>query len=89
MAVYRAYDSELTAIADAIRLKGGTEADLEFPSEFITAIGNILTGTAGDDIGYGLDGTLPYVGLGTVGSMVLGNQDSSLVGTGQVGSMTI
>ena len=58
---------------------------------FHLANGTIGTGTLidGDDIGYGVNNTAPIVGLGTVGSMVLGNQDSSLVGTGQVGSMTI
>ena len=42
--VYRTYASELGAVADAIRAKGGTVADLEFPADFITAIQNIPTG---------------------------------------------
>lgn len=89
--VYRTYESELTAVADAIRQAGNTSAELEFPSEFITAIGNI-SGTTypdGNDMGYGVDATAPIVGIGKVGSMVLGDQDSPLVGTGQVGLMTI
>ena len=44
MADYLTTDSELTSIADAIRAKGGTSAQLEFPSGFVTAIQNISTG---------------------------------------------
>ena len=47
--VYRAYDSELTSIADAIRQKGGTSADLTYPNGFVTAIQNIQTGTDTSD----------------------------------------
>lgn len=35
---YLTTDVELTSVADAIRAKGGTSAQLEYPSEFITAI---------------------------------------------------
>ena len=41
---YKVTDNELTSIADAIRTKGGTSDDLEFPSEFVSAIGDIPTG---------------------------------------------
>ena len=34
-------DSSLTAVANAIRTKGGTSADLTFPSGFVNAIGDI------------------------------------------------
>ena len=44
MANYLVTDTELTSVADAIRTKGGTSADLEFPSGFVTAIGNISGG---------------------------------------------
>lgn len=37
-------DSSLTAIANAIRSKSGTSESLEFPDEFIGAIGDIQTG---------------------------------------------
>ena len=37
-------DTDLTAVANAIRTKGGTSASLAFPSGFVTAIGNIPTG---------------------------------------------
>ena len=38
-------DSKLTQVADAIRAKGNTSADLQFPSGFISAIQAIQTGT--------------------------------------------
>ena len=38
-------DSKLTQVADAIRTKGNTSADLQFPSGFISAIQAIHTGT--------------------------------------------
>ena len=37
-------DTDLTSVANAIRTKGGTSAQLAFPSGFVTAIGNIQTG---------------------------------------------
>jgi hypothetical protein len=52
MAVDRLVDStqlntDLTSIANAIRTKGGTSAQLAFPSDFITAI-NAISGGGGD-----------------------------------------
>ena len=44
MALYLVTDLDLIAIANAIRTKGGTSAELEFPDEFVTAIGNISGG---------------------------------------------
>ena len=44
MSKYYVTDTELTSVADAIRTKGGTSADLEFPTGFVTAIGNISGG---------------------------------------------
>lgn len=44
MANYRVSDTELTSVANAIRTKGGTSADLSFPDGFVSAIGNIPTG---------------------------------------------
>ena len=38
-------DSKLTQVADAIRTKGNTSADLQFPSGFISAVQAIRTGT--------------------------------------------
>lgn len=37
-------DTDLTSVANAIRIKGGTNAQLAFPSGFVAAIGNISTG---------------------------------------------
>lgn len=44
MAVYLTTDTDLTSVADAIRTKGGTSAQLEFPGGFVTAIGDISGG---------------------------------------------
>lgn len=41
MANYKVADTELTSIANAIRTKGGTSAQLEFPTEFVSAIGDL------------------------------------------------
>ena len=41
---YKVTDTDLTSVANAIRTKGGTSASLEFPSGFVTAIGNISGG---------------------------------------------
>ena len=45
MANYLVTDTELSSVADAIRAKGGTTADLEFPAEFISAIAAISSGS--------------------------------------------
>ena len=47
MANYIATDTDLTAVANAIRTKGGTSESLEFPSEFVAAIENIPSGGGG------------------------------------------
>ena len=44
MANYIATDTDLGAVADAIRTKGGTSAQLEFPQGFVDAIDAIETG---------------------------------------------
>lgn len=44
-------DANLTAVADAIRTKGGTDAQLAFPSGFVSAVQAIETGGgAGVDV---------------------------------------
>ena len=40
---YKVTDTQLTSIANAIRSKGGTSESLEFPTDFVDAIGNILS----------------------------------------------
>lgn len=42
-------NSDLTSVANAIRTKGGTSAQLAFPAEFVSAIGNIQSGYAAAD----------------------------------------
>ena len=44
MADYKVTDTELTSIANAIRTKGGTQAQLEFPTGFVNAVQAIPTG---------------------------------------------
>lgn len=52
MSSYLVNDTSLTAVANAIRTKGGTSASLVFPNGFVTAIQAIPTGTSrtGDDL---------------------------------------
>lgn len=45
MANYLTTDTDLTAVADAIRTKGGTNSALEWPTEYVSAIEAIITGT--------------------------------------------
>ena len=49
MANYTVTDTELTSIANAIRSRGGTQAQLEYSSGFISAINSISTGTDTSD----------------------------------------
>ena len=59
MANYKVTDTELTSVANAIRTKGGTQAQLEFPTGFVTAIENIPTGvTPTGDISITENGTV-------------------------------
>lgn len=44
MSDYRVKGTDLSSIADAIRTKGNTSAQLSFPDGFLSAIGNIPTG---------------------------------------------
>ena len=44
MSNYIVADSDLTSVANAIRTKGGTSAQLAFPSGFVSAIGDISGG---------------------------------------------
>ncbi|MBR2697526.1 MAG: hypothetical protein IKE76_02965 [Clostridia bacterium] len=54
MANYLTTDTDLGAVADAIRTKGGTSAALAFPADFLTAIAAIPSGggTIGNIIDY-------------------------------------
>lgn len=44
MSEYRVKGTDLTAVADAIRAKGGTSASLPFPDGFVSAVQNIPSG---------------------------------------------
>lgn len=74
MAVDKLVDStqlnaDLTSVANAIRTKGGTSAQLVFPSGFVNAINNIPTGGGGYTAVEIANGTVPsgavVVDLGT------------------------
>lgn len=64
MALLSVSDESLQAVADAIREKGGTSEQLEFPDGFTDAIANIETGggtSTGDAVKFiDYDGTLLY-----------------------------
>ena len=49
---YIVTDAQLTSIANAIRTKGGTSGQLEFPAEFVSAIAAIETGGSTPAAGY-------------------------------------
>ena len=46
---YLVTDAELTAVADAIRAKGGVSGRLVFPAGFVSAVAAIPTGGAAAD----------------------------------------
>ena len=78
MAVYYATSGELGDIADAIRTKGGTSADLEFPTGFVNAIDaistvapNVVTGTFKGTTAGSTEITIPYNGSGYPVSIVI------------------
>lgn len=68
-----------------------TADDVVSGKTFHSRTGTVTTGTIvdGNSLGYGTDRSAPIVGMGEADYMVLGDQDSPLVGTGQVGLMTI
>ena len=59
-------DSDLTSVANAIRTKGGTSAQLAFPAGFVSAIGDIPSGGGGDNLPAFLMGTATTVEDSTV-----------------------
>lgn len=50
MAEYLAKSEDLTAVADAIRAKGGTDAQLTFPDGMVEAINSISAGGGATDV---------------------------------------
>lgn len=54
-------DADLTAVANAIRIKGGTSAQMAFPAGFVSAVEAIPTGGADDDLDKMIAGTLQSI----------------------------
>lgn len=69
MATYLVDDSDLTSVANAIRTKGGTSAQLSFPTEFVSAINAIPTG-----------GSSPTISTKTVSNSSADNTSISFTG---------
>lgn len=51
-------NSDLTSVANAIRTKGGTSAQLAFPAGFVSAVNAIPAGDSKEDLRKALNGTL-------------------------------
>ena len=65
-------DADLTSVANAIRSKGGTSAQLAFPAGFVQAIGDIETG-GGDSGAIESDYITLYYAIVTVGANSVSN----------------
>ena len=61
MAEYLVHSGDLTAVAEAIRQKGGTTEQLSFPEDFVSAVADIPTGPAEDAMAQFIQGTLAEV----------------------------
>jgi len=53
MANFAVSEASLESVANAIRTKGGTSAELSFPDGFVSAVQNIPTGGGGDNFAKG------------------------------------
>lgn len=69
MADYKVTDTELTSIANAIRTKGGTQAQLEFPTGFVSAVQAIPTGGGGEPY---IENSYSYVDTEKYGNEIYG-----------------
>lgn len=69
MANYLTTDTDLGAVADAIRTKGGTSADLVFPQGFVDAIDAISGGgNPGEEFEWASSAQIVTVGANTAAS---------------------
>lgn len=71
---YIAMGSDLTSVANAIRAKGGTSAQLSFPTEFVSAIQNIPTGITPSGVK-----TINTIGYGTLRERVYNYEYADVV----------
>ena len=65
MANYLTTDTDLTSVANAIRTKGGTSAQLAFPAGFVSAIADIPSGGGGGGVPLLASGSYTYTGAET------------------------
>lgn len=70
MANYLTTDTDLTAVANAIRTKGGTSAQLAFPDGFVDAIDAIETGGGGMTIDQFVDHNYPQGAIETSATVI-------------------
>lgn len=77
-----ALESNLTAVADAIRAKGGTNAALAFPDGFVRAIGMIEAGSGGS-------GNAVQIGQNTIAPSFLNLFYALENGTAKTGEFTL
>lgn len=96
MSDYMVTDTELTAVADAIRTKGGTQEPIEWYSGFVDAIDDISTGgnvepdgtypdmTVGGLMGDGPTDQVPYNFRRSGGGVKVGNREIDAVTGGSL-----
>ena len=73
MANYKVTDTELTSVANAIRTKGGTQAQLEWPAGFVSAVEALPSGGGGANVLPGAVELTPYASDLATGYVSSGN----------------
>ena len=84
MAEYLAKSEDLTAVADAIRAKAGTNAQLAFPSGFVSAIQSISEAGQVVEIVPAQNTTQISVPIGVTGNKIALGISSNVSGAGDV-----
>ena len=84
MAEYLAKSEDLTAVADAIRAKAGTDAQLAFPSGFVSAVQSISESGQVVEIVPAQNTTQISVPIGVTGDKIALGISSNVAGPGDV-----
>lgn len=84
MAEYLAKSEDLTAVADAIRAKAGTDAQLAFPSGFVSAVQSISEAGQVVEIVPAQNATQISVPIGVTGDKIALGISSNVSGAGDV-----